>query len=694
MQRGINRSQNFVLQTEDGAQNRRQLSELVTRAAERHFDIALGQCNWEAVAKELGLSLIECLGLFNTSTSMIQPHSLIETYGGWSKRDMEKLMLFIAANYADSSTVDWKPVGAYMNVDALECQRVSQGTFSEPINGVGYRRICEFRDAGLDWKDIHQHFQQYENATLLKIKYYGLEVELSGGTVDELTVEWTDAERIVMKDLIEQHLGSTTRLELVDIIQRELPARPSSDISIFTSQYINELKEGRLRPNQVTQLRELVDKYGEDWDHIGETLGVLPSSAKRNWLEHGGDRVRYVRADSHLSCHDKIFDAESPANPKKDAIHSRSPWTTADEKILLRIINGTTIRGAAKWEQASKALGRTVAACHQRCYILNRKQNQVPDDRGSIVTSEVQRQRELSGVVDWSQVSQATGLDLRECFELSQHDIGKTTWNYGLDPFSQSLANRMTSFIEQYYPAPATVNYRAASNYMWVALDDCIRIHGMFQGKFKWTEAKYEQAAALRAQGLTLKEVARKMSRTLSDEVVRNALRQYLSPKQVPEPITVDELQDMSRIVDEYAGKYPVAEIMDKIRTHFNLVNRHHHHSTITKCIAAHLHYQAKLRDIDYADLANRIATGKTTVTLAAKELDVPRHYLGSRLRSYSGKQFSSEWTEEETRKLLDYVKACDGKPNMIYFSQLLGSKSPQQCSGKASGLKRKGTLV
>ncbi|KAJ2258435.1 hypothetical protein GGI13_000608 [Coemansia sp. RSA 455] len=287
----INTPQNFVLQTEDGAQDRWQLSELVTRAAERHFDIVLGQCNWEAVANELGLLLIECLGLFDTSTLMIQPHSLIETYGGWSKRDMEKLMEFIAANYADNSTIDWKLVGAYMNVDALECQHVSQGTSSEPINGVGYRRICEFRDAGLGWKDIHQHFQQYANATLLKIKYYGLEAELSGGTVDELTAEWTDAERKVMKDLIEQHMESTTRLELVDIIKRELPARPSSDISIFTSQYINELKESRLRPNQVMQLRELVDKYGEDWDRIGETLGVLPSSAKRNWLEHGGDRV-------------------------------------------------------------------------------------------------------------------------------------------------------------------------------------------------------------------------------------------------------------------------------------------------------------------------------------------------------------------------------------------------------------------
>ncbi|KAJ2107394.1 hypothetical protein GGI16_001542, partial [Coemansia sp. S142-1] len=311
MQRGVNIPQNKVLQTEDGAQYRQQLSELVTRAAERYFDIVLGQCNWEAVANELGISLIECLSLFSTSPSMIQPRSLIGTYGGWSKRDMEKLMLFIAANYTNGSTIDWKLVGAYMNVDALECQRVGQGMFSEPINGVDYRRICEFREAGLDWKNIHQHFQQYENATLLKIKYYGLEAELSGGTVDELTVEWADAERRVMKDLIEQHLGSTTRLELVDIIKRELPARPSSDISIFTSQYINKLKESRLRPNQVMQMRELVDEYGEDRDHIGEMLGVLPSSAKRNWLEHGGDRVRYVRADSHLSCHDKITDAES-----------------------------------------------------------------------------------------------------------------------------------------------------------------------------------------------------------------------------------------------------------------------------------------------------------------------------------------------------------------------------------------------
>ncbi|KAJ2260612.1 hypothetical protein GGI01_002876 [Coemansia sp. RSA 376] len=562
---------------------------------------------------------------------MIQPHSLIETYGGWSKRDMKKLMQFITANYADSSTIDWKLVGAYMNVDALEGQRVSQGTFSEPINGVGYRRICEFRDAGLDWKDIHQHFQQYANATLLKIKYYGLEAKLSGGTVDELTVEWTDAERIVMKDLIEQHLGSTTRSELVDIIKRELPARPYSDISIFTSQYINELKESRLRPNQVTQLRELVESYGEDWGHIGETLGVLPSSAKRNWLEHGGDRVRYVRADSHMSCHDKITDAESSANQQREDIHSHSPWTTADEKILLRIINGTTIRGAAKWEQASKALGRTVAACHQRCYILNRKQNQVPDDRGSIVTSEVQRQRESSGVVDWSHVSQATGLDLRECFELSQHDIGKTTWNYGPDPFSQSLANRMTSFIEQYYPAPATVNYRAVSNFMWVALDDCIRIHGMFQGKFKWTEAKYKQAAALRAQGLTLKEVARQMSRTLSVEVVRSALKRYSTPKQVLEPISADELQDISRLVDEYAGKYTVAEIMDKIRTHFNLVNRLEIY-TVAECIAAHPHYEEKLADIDYSDLANRIQNKQTSVILTAEELNVPLCILMARL--------------------------------------------------------------
>ncbi|KAJ2054830.1 hypothetical protein GGI17_006787, partial [Coemansia sp. S146] len=280
--------QTIFNQAEVDAQRRQQQSELVTRAVERHFDSELCQSNWEAVASELDIPLIECLDLFDASNSTIQPRSLIETYGGWSKTDMEKLKQFIADNYADSSTVDWKLVGSYMNVDALECQRVGQGTFNGTLSNVGYRRICNLYDSGLRWKDIHQYFLQYHNEKSLMTRWYWLKSKLEGKTSNRLTAEWTDSERERMKNLIKQHAQSTTRSELVDIIKRELSARPLSDIRLFSSQYVRELKTGRMRASQMTQLRELVAEYGEDWDRISEALGVLPSRARHNWLGSGG----------------------------------------------------------------------------------------------------------------------------------------------------------------------------------------------------------------------------------------------------------------------------------------------------------------------------------------------------------------------------------------------------------------------
>ncbi|KAJ2797349.1 hypothetical protein H4S07_005970, partial [Coemansia furcata] len=252
-------------QAEADAQRRKQQSALVTRAAERHFDRALGQFNWEAVASELDIPLIECLDLFDTLNSTIQPRSLIETNGGWAKADTERLKQFTEANYADSSTIDWRLVGAYMNVDSLECQRIGLGTFSEQLNEGGYRRICELRDSGLSWKD------------------------LEGRERDRLTAEWTDAERKRMEDLMKRHMESASRSELVDIIQRELPARPLSDIRLFFDRYAYYLKAGYLSLDQMARMRGLVDEYGDDWDRIGEALDVLPSRARHNWIKHGGD---------------------------------------------------------------------------------------------------------------------------------------------------------------------------------------------------------------------------------------------------------------------------------------------------------------------------------------------------------------------------------------------------------------------
>ncbi|KAJ2098538.1 hypothetical protein GGI09_003263 [Coemansia sp. S100] len=337
---------------------------------------------------------------------------------------------------------------------------------------------------------------------------------------------------------------------------------------------------------------------------------------------------------------------------------------------------------AAKWEQASKALGRSVIACKQRLSVINRgrKCEQVEYDRESIVTSEVQRQLKSNGTVDWSKVSQATELGLRECLELSQYDDGKARWQYDPDSFSQDMADRMTDFIKEHYPVPVPVIYRAVSNFMWVDMEDCIRIHDMLQGKFKWTEADYERATALRAKGLTWKEVARHLSPTISLHSVYSALEIRSSSKKVREPISADELDEVSRLVDEYAGKYPVVEIFDKIRKQLHLSNRRSYSSIISSRITAHPHYQAKLRAIDYNDLANRIATGQTTTKLAAIELDVPLSVLTFKVMDLKDKLYSSIWTEKETRKLVSYVQGCDLKPDFDYFSKVLGTKSTNQC--------------
>ncbi|KAJ2447273.1 hypothetical protein GGF42_005480, partial [Coemansia sp. RSA 2424] len=179
------------------------------------------------------------------------------------------------------------------------------------------------------------------------------------------------------------------------------------------------------------------------------------------------------------------------------------------------------------------------------------------------------------------------------------------------------MADRMTSFIDEHYPSPVPVNYRAMSNYLWIDVDGCMRMYGIFRGKFKWTKADLERATELRAQGLSFTEV--------------------------------------SRLVEEYTGKYTVVEIVSKIRAQLSLASKPSYYDRVASLIAAHPHYKAKLRDIDYTDLANRIALGQTTVKLAAKELDVPRAVLAKNMESMHSKLYASQWTDEETRKLIDY---------------------------------------
>ncbi|KAJ2766219.1 hypothetical protein IWQ56_003802, partial [Coemansia nantahalensis] len=86
------------------------------------------------------------------------------------------------------------------------------------------------------------------------------------------------------------------------------------------------------------------------------------------------------------------------------------------------------------------------------------------------------RQLACGSGVDWEQVGQAAGLDVCMCLELCRIDEGKGRWVYDPDTFSWATAKRMEAFIADNYPLPAAPNFRAVSNYLWVDIDDCIRM--------------------------------------------------------------------------------------------------------------------------------------------------------------------------------------------------------------------------
>ncbi|KAJ2439571.1 hypothetical protein GGF42_007912, partial [Coemansia sp. RSA 2424] len=50
--------------------------------------------------------------------------------------------------------------------------------------------------------------------------------------------------------------------------------------------------------SRLDRLRELVAEYGEDWDCIGDALGVLPSRARHNWLKNSGDSSTWSLEDT------------------------------------------------------------------------------------------------------------------------------------------------------------------------------------------------------------------------------------------------------------------------------------------------------------------------------------------------------------------------------------------------------------
>ncbi|KAJ1719270.1 hypothetical protein LPJ61_006341, partial [Coemansia biformis] len=139
---------------------------------------------------------------------------------------------------------------------------------------------------------------------------------------------------------------------------------------------------------------------------------------------------------------------------------------------------------------------------------------------------EVQRQLSQGHQVDWAQVSQAVGLDVLKCLEICQVDNGKARWTYDPNAFSWEMADRMKAFLADNYPAPATPNFRAVSNYLWVDREDCIHMSDLLQGNIVWTDEIKAQIVDMRRKGMRFKDISEQLSPNLSAQKVAGVYHQ------------------------------------------------------------------------------------------------------------------------------------------------------------------------
>ncbi|KAJ1725320.1 hypothetical protein LPJ61_005656, partial [Coemansia biformis] len=185
---------------------------------------------------------------------------------------------------------------------------------------------------------------------------------------------------------------------------------------------------------------------------------------------------------------------------------------------------------------------------------------------------EVQRQLSQGHQIDWAQVSQAVGLDVLKCLEICQVDNGKARWTYDPNTFSWEMADRMKTFIADNYPAPATPNFRAVSNYMWIARDDCIHMSDMLKGNIVWTDEIKARVVEMRRTGMPFNDIGKQLSPNLSAQKVAGM---YHMLQRLPLSRLSPETKQLVRaFVDKNAGRCVYQELQQLSKMQFGDIPR------------------------------------------------------------------------------------------------------------------------
>ncbi|KAJ2275598.1 hypothetical protein GGH14_003763 [Coemansia sp. RSA 370] len=615
-------------------QKRAELSMRVTQMADQAYDEQRGRCDWDSVARDMDMPLIECLRLFDASLSTV-PVQTLPNITDWSVDDLSALKSLVLEQFGAVTADEWRLVGIYMNVEQTDC-------------------------------------------------YMAYDEEISR-----------------LQEIIKAYYRPGNRSQLSFQAQMAFPKRTEASILGKIRQYTS--KNSNITQKDMDHVNTLVEAYGKDWERIGQETDVSPRRAQRIWAQHQ-QRQKVTQAwtkeelETLRNCiRDGIGMAEASriigtkmsyaCNAKMQSLKraglnnafqkSRTLWNDDDVARLVHLVS-TSKGGDIDWTAIGKELGRTAKSCHLRYTKLHQKHYNAKADHSQTVSCEVQKQYEQHQRVDWTNVAQQLGLSERECLEANQFNDGKARWVYDPDTFSWDTADRMAQFIKDNYPKPVPVNYTAVSNYMWTDKSDCVKMTSLLRGEVTWTAEALALVVRLRDSGMKFEDIAHQLSPTVSASRVTATYHKQKNPH-VYQPLLDTDRQQIKDIMDTRAHYMDFADLRALVIQSMPNANKSALYTFVDSHGAALPAYKERLKNSNVEHIASQIMSG-TKQSVLAKQMGIPSLMLTNLMRSRTFSMHSRTWTQEETDKLIEVVRASPGPFNWKSISEEVGTKDPKQC--------------
>ncbi|KAJ2887599.1 hypothetical protein FB639_001192, partial [Coemansia asiatica] len=464
---------------------------------------------------------------------------------------------------------------------------------------------------------------------------------------------------------------------------------------------LSEEKEHQTYINidQFFELQRLIRIHGEDWNKLGQLMSMrgsdlsacwngytVDSKVTREWTS-GEMEILGLCRELGIPCRlsSKIIGTKLPLQCRRKIlkrdrvdVHTiyehlypgKSPpsepvvWSTGHVNVLHKT------RVPASCNQSNM-----VSKCVEQMVVAKKES----DDNSSVLE------------VDWSNVSRQLGISVKQCLELNRFSSNKASWIYSAEAFEWGRAERMRQFIVSNYPAPTPIDFVAVSNYLWTDMTDCISMYGLLCGRFEWTQEVLAKISQLVDMGWTDENIARYLSPVMTGTRIAHtrlmfqaqaqaqAFASVYGKPQIPVEMDAAGLAAIQNLVDFYAEDRAVdiVQLLDQIRATLPAYNRTlvdkcalitiSNHSTCVAKMTRRAHRKPKAKTVS--------ATGNKSAAAAAA-FDDPAFY-------------SAKWTDKEIDMLVQYARANGPERNWRHFADIIGTKTPSQCSNKYRSLRR-----